>query len=96
MRRHTNVCLSESIIVIPRLGLQFETHRGPFGIPFFASRHFIPLIHLQDFLINEALRGWDVRYYLVALTQPEGAELVLHVPYEVRLMLHISMLCSLY
>ena len=76
--------LTESIIVIPSYGIQFETYRGPLGVPLFSSRRFIPFVYLQDFVINEGLHGWNVRYYLAAVEKPEMGVVRLHVPYEVR------------
>ncbi|KAH8106748.1 hypothetical protein BXZ70DRAFT_246052 [Cristinia sonorae] len=77
--------LWESVIAIPSLGIQMETHRGPLlTMPIFVSRHFIPLEHLQDFIINEGLRGWDVRYYIAAVkfTPSGGGGTSLRVAYE--------------
>lgn len=73
----------ESVIVIPSFGLQYETQRGLPGIPLLTSRHFIPLTYLQDFVINEGLHGWNVRYYLAALEQSPLDTISLHVPYQV-------------
>jgi phosphatidylinositol glycan class H protein len=47
------------------------------------SRRFIPLTEVQDVLINEGLRRWDVRYYLAVLYTPRQAEQRLAVAYEV-------------
>ncbi|KAJ3478154.1 hypothetical protein NLI96_g9956 [Meripilus lineatus] len=74
--------LWESVITIPNLGIQLETHRGLPSLPLFTSRHFIPLAFLHDFIINEGLRGWNVRYYLAALTKSQTGKLSLHVAYE--------------
>lgn len=74
---------AESVIAIPALGVQLESHRGLPSLPLFTSRHFIPLAFLQDFVINEGLRRWDVRYYLAAVTKTEDGVTNLHVTYEV-------------
>ncbi|KAI0062332.1 hypothetical protein BV25DRAFT_1885654 [Artomyces pyxidatus] len=74
--------LWESVLVIPPHGIQLETHRGFPSYPLFASRSFIPLTELQDFVINEGLRGWDVRYYLAALYKPSAGVLRVKVAYE--------------
>ncbi|PCH38121.1 hypothetical protein WOLCODRAFT_96527 [Wolfiporia cocos MD-104 SS10] len=74
--------LWESVVILPSLGLQLETHRGPPRIPLFVSRRFIPLSTLQDFIINEGLHGWDVRYYLAAIQQSRTGAVSLEVAYE--------------
>jgi len=73
--------LWESVIVFPATGIQFETHKGILGRPLFVSRKFISLSTLSDVIINEGLRGWDVRYYLAALTK-DGDSVKLQVAYE--------------
>ena len=75
--------LLESVLAIPSLGLQLETHRGIPGIPLFVSRRFIPAIYLQDVIINEGLRRWDVRYYLAAMQCSNEGGFNLKVAYEV-------------
>ncbi|KAH9857067.1 hypothetical protein C2E23DRAFT_371937 [Lenzites betulinus] len=72
----------ESVIVLPSLGIQLETHRGPARFPLFTARRFIPWSSLEDFLINEGLRGWDVRYYLVAMNRNPQGTLKLDVAFE--------------
>jgi len=74
---------TESVLVIPPHGIQLETHRGLPSLPLAASRRFIPTAVLQDFVINEGLRGWDVRYYLVAIKRSSRDDYTLEVAYEV-------------
>jgi phosphatidylinositol glycan class H protein len=74
---------TESILVLPSYGIQFETHRGLPSLPFFVSRRFIPLTEVQDVLINEGLRRWDVRYYLAILYSPRPGGQRLEVAYQV-------------
>ncbi|KAJ3519538.1 hypothetical protein NM688_g9288 [Phlebia brevispora] len=74
--------LWESVLAIPSLGLQLETHRGLPNIPLFVSRRFIPLIYLQDFIINEGLHRWNVRYYLAAIQNTATEGFALKVAYE--------------
>ncbi|KAH9952150.1 hypothetical protein B0H21DRAFT_715986 [Amylocystis lapponica] len=74
--------LWESVVVLPSLGLQFETHRGLPSIPLTVSRNFIPLSSMQDFIINEGLRGWNVRYYLAAIQRSRRDAISLDVAYE--------------
>lgn len=75
----------ESIIVLPSLGVQLETHRGfpLFSRPLFTGRRFIPLCTLQDIIINEGLHRWDVRYYLAFVNANHLDMIVLEVAYEV-------------
>jgi phosphatidylinositol N-acetylglucosaminyltransferase subunit H len=40
---------------------------------------------LQDFVINEGLRRWNVRYYLTAIQRNGENDFSLHVAYEVGL-----------
>jgi hypothetical protein len=75
---------TESVIALPPHGLQFETHRGFGSTIFFVSRHFIPRRHLHDFVINEGLRGWNVRYYLAAMIRSDTCPFALKTAYEVR------------
>lgn len=50
--------------------------------PLFSNKRFISAINLQDVVINEGLKGWNVLYYLVAVhSHHEGS--VLQVAYEV-------------
>ncbi|KAI0831489.1 hypothetical protein BC628DRAFT_1510889 [Trametes gibbosa] len=72
----------ESVVVLPSLGIQLETHRGPAGYPLFATRKFIPWSTLEDFLINEGIRGWDIRYYLMAMNRTPQSTLKLDVAFE--------------
>ncbi|KAI0082753.1 hypothetical protein K474DRAFT_1654910 [Panus rudis PR-1116 ss-1] len=73
--------LWESVIAIPLLGIQLETHRGLPGLPLSVSRNFIPMSFLRDFIINEGLHGWNVRYYLAAIKEQDQV-VTLHVAFE--------------
>ncbi|KXN85484.1 hypothetical protein AN958_11288 [Leucoagaricus sp. SymC.cos] len=75
---------SETVLVIPRHGIQLETHRGLPSQPFFSSKRFIPLRVLRDIVINEGLRGWNVRYYLAAVENHPLTGFALDVAFEVR------------
>ena len=75
--------LSESVVILPSLGIQLETHRGFAGRSLSVSRKFVPWSSLEDFLINEGLRGWNVRYYLVAMNRTPQGVLQLEVAFEV-------------
>jgi phosphatidylinositol glycan class H protein len=88
--------LFESVIVIPPHGIQLETHRGfPPSRVLFVSRRFIPMFALQDFVINEGLRRWDVRYYLTAIQKTKPNTIVLEVAYE-HILPHFPVLCQVY
>jgi hypothetical protein len=73
---------TESVIAYPPHGLQLETHRGFPPHPLTVSRRFVPLTSLQDFFINEGLRRWDVRFYLVAMSKSSKGRYSLEVAYE--------------
>lgn len=78
--------LAESVIIIAPHGIQLETHRGfPPASVLSASRRFIPMSTLQDFVINEGLHGWNVRYYLTAIERKNPNDFALQVAYEVGL-----------
>ncbi|KAJ6496564.1 hypothetical protein C8R47DRAFT_973323 [Mycena vitilis] len=75
--------LFESVVVIPPHGIQLETHRGlPWFSPFAVTRQFIPFASLQDFVIHEGLRRWNVRYYLAAIKLSKSRDFQVHVAFE--------------
>jgi len=74
--------LWESVVVFPHLGIQLETHRGLPRLALFTSRRFIPLSTLQDFIINEGIRRWSVRYYAVAIQRSPSGIVHLDVVFE--------------
>lgn len=82
--KHTNPCV-ESVIALPQCGIQLETHRGLPSIPLFVQRRFIPVTYLKDIFINEALRRWNVRYYLTALVHRPDGSYELAVAFEVKI-----------
>jgi len=88
--------LFESVIVIPPHGIQLETHRGfsP-SRTLFSSRRFIPMPALQDFVINEGLRRWNVRYYLTAIQRIDSSNTTLQVAYE-NILPHFPVLYEVY
>lgn len=77
------ISISESLVVFPSHGIQLETHRGFKHHVLSSSRTFIPFTILQDVVINEALYGWNVRYYIVSLTQPKGDTTILKIVFPV-------------
>ena len=75
----------ESVLVFPTLGIQLETHRGyPSLEPFFVSRRFIPTSSLENVVIHEGLRRWNVRYFLAAFKRSSSGAISIHVAFEVR------------
>ncbi|KAI6113318.1 hypothetical protein EDD16DRAFT_1484246, partial [Pisolithus croceorrhizus] len=73
----------ESVLEFPTLGIQLETHCGhPSLGPLFASRRFIHVSHLEDFVIHEGLWRWDVRYFLVAIKRSNNGSIMFHVAFE--------------
>jgi len=88
--------LFESVLVIPPHGIQLETHRGfPPSRVLFVSRCFIPTSSLQDFVINEGLRRWNVRYYLTAIQRTKPTDMTLQVAYE-NILPHFPVLFEVY
>ncbi|TFK29831.1 hypothetical protein FA15DRAFT_608635 [Coprinopsis marcescibilis] len=60
----------DAIVVFPSHGIQFETHFGFKSRVLSTSRVFIPFSIFDELIINEALFGWDVRYYIAVVTRP--------------------------
>ncbi|EGN95382.1 hypothetical protein SERLA73DRAFT_186323 [Serpula lacrymans var. lacrymans S7.3] len=79
-----NQVLYESVMLFPPHGVQIESHRGfPSLEPFFVSRNFIPLDTLEDFVIHEGLRRFNVRFFIAALKRSGSSnELSIHVAFE--------------
>ncbi|KAJ7046655.1 hypothetical protein C8F04DRAFT_204418 [Mycena alexandri] len=88
--------LYESVVVIPPHGIQLETHRGlPWFSSFFVTRNFVPFASLQDFVIHEGLRRWDIRYYLATIKLSGADGFQVHVAYE-NLLPHFEILLEVY
>ncbi|KAK3946096.1 GPI-c transferase complex [Diplogelasinospora grovesii] len=67
LRVHT----TESLLVLRGLGIQTATNNSLlFG--FGSTTRFIPTEKIRDVLINEAFRGFEVRYYLVVVVDGES------------------------
>jgi phosphatidylinositol N-acetylglucosaminyltransferase subunit H len=60
---------SESLLVLRGLGVQ--TREAPRTYLAGAATRFIPTEKIRDVLINEAFRGFEVRYYLVVVVDGE-------------------------
>ncbi|KAG2349642.1 hypothetical protein BDR05DRAFT_871864 [Suillus weaverae] len=88
--------LHESVLVFPAYGIQLETHRGyPLLKPLFVSRRFIHASLLEDFIINEGLRRWNVRYYLAAVHGSSTDKIALDVAFE-NILPHFPVLLEVY
>ncbi|KAM5345742.1 hypothetical protein ACJ41O_011603 [Fusarium nematophilum] len=60
---------SESILVMRGLGVQTSESTGSYLAG--TATRFIPTEKIQDILLNEAFRGFEVRYYLVVVVEGE-------------------------
>ncbi|RDL41247.1 Gpi-c transferase complex [Venustampulla echinocandica] len=65
LRLHT----TESLLVLRGLGIQTVTSSATYLST--ATTRFIPTEKIQDILVNEAFRGFEVRYYLVVVVEGE-------------------------
>ncbi|KAF8226893.1 hypothetical protein L208DRAFT_1366639 [Tricholoma matsutake] len=74
--------LSESVVIFPPHGVQLESRHGLPALPLFTMRRFIPLTTLQDVVINEGLRRWDVRHYLATIKQVGPKSSMVEAAYE--------------
>ncbi|EAU88604.2 hypothetical protein CC1G_04310 [Coprinopsis cinerea okayama7 len=93
-----NVCsgiVHESLVVIPCHGIQIETHRGFLTKVLSSSREFIPFSVFEDLIINEALYGWNVRYYIAVLTQSSTGAPILRVGFP-NMLPHFPILQEIY
>lgn len=82
-QRRNQRLLLESVVVLPPHGIQLETRRG---LPFMSlstTRQFIPLAILHDMIINEGLKGWDVRFYLATIQCVGDGGFNLNIVFEV-------------
>lgn len=67
LRIHT----TESLLVLRGLGIQTSSNGGSYLASWRAGTRFIPTEKIRDVLINEAFRGFAVRYYLVVVVDGE-------------------------
>ncbi|KAI3392503.1 hypothetical protein diail_5638 [Diaporthe ilicicola] len=67
LRIHT----TESLLVLRGLGVQTSSIGGSYLAGWRAGTRFIPTEKIRDVLINEAFRGFAVRYYLVVVVDGE-------------------------
>lgn len=64
----------ESLLVIRGLGIQTSTSSATYL--FKASTRFIPTTQIQDIVIHEAFKGFEVRFYLAVIVDGEPDVLV--------------------
>lgn len=62
---------TESLLVLRGLGIQTSSTGGSYLASWRAGTRFIPTEKIRDVLINEAFRGFAVRYYLVVVVDGE-------------------------
>ncbi|KAI6103608.1 hypothetical protein F5141DRAFT_216969 [Pisolithus sp. B1] len=87
---------NQVLYVFPTLGIQLETHYGhPSLGPLFVSRRFIYVSRLEDFVIHEGLRRWDVRYFLAAIKRSNNGSILFHVAFE-NVLPYFSVLLEVY
>jgi phosphatidylinositol glycan class H protein len=65
LRTHT----TESLLVLRGLGIQTSSSSDTYLST--ATTRFIPTEKIQDIFVNEAFRGFEVRYYLVVVVEGE-------------------------
>lgn len=65
---------TESLLVLRGLGVQTRTSSPSYLWK--ASTRFIPTSRIQDVLIHEAFRGFEVRFYLSIVVEGEGEGVV--------------------
>jgi phosphatidylinositol glycan class H protein len=70
LRPHT----SESLLILRGLGIQTSSSSASYLSS--STTRFIPTEKIQDILVNEAFRGWEVRYYLVVVVEGEESVVV--------------------
>jgi phosphatidylinositol glycan class H protein len=70
LRLHT----TESLLVLRGLGIQTSSSSSTFLSG--STTRFIPTEKIQDILVNEAFRGFEVRYYLVVVVEGEESVVV--------------------
>lgn len=61
--------VEESLLVIRGLGIQTSTSSATYL--FKASTRFIPTTQIQDIVIHEAFKGFEVRFYLAVIVGDE-------------------------
>lgn len=70
----TNMYKEESLLVLRGLGVQTSTSSSTYFAP--ATTRFIPTTQVQDIVIHEAFRGFEVRFYLAIIVDGENEVIV--------------------
>lgn len=64
----------ESLLVLRGLGVQTSTSSSSYFAP--ATTRFIPTTQVQDIVIHEAFRGFEVKFYLAIIVEGESEVVV--------------------
>lgn len=70
----SDVGAEESLMVIRGLGIQTSTSSSMYWSS--AATRFIPTTQIQDIVIHEAFRGFEVRFYLAVIVEGESSVVV--------------------
>lgn len=73
-RTSANVVAEESLLVIRGLGVQTSTSSSMYWSS--AATRFIPTTQIQDIVIHEAFKGFEVRFYLAIIVEGESGVVV--------------------
>lgn len=69
-----NLVAEESLLVIRGLGVQTSTSSSMYWSS--AATRFIPTTQIQDIVIHEAFKGFEVRFYLAIIVEGESGVVV--------------------
>jgi len=72
--RSSNNHIEESLTLLRGLGIQTSTTSSTYLQA--STTRFIPTTSIQDILIHEAFKGFEVRYYLMIVVEGEGDAVV--------------------
>lgn len=70
----SNPGVEESLLVIRGLGIQTSTSSSMYWSS--AATRFIPTTQIQDIVIHEAFKGFEVRFYLAIIVEGESGVVV--------------------
>lgn len=73
-RLSANNLTEESLLVIRGLGVQTSTSSSMYWSS--AATRFIPTTQIQDIVIHEAFKGFEVRFYLAIIVEGESGVVV--------------------
>lgn len=73
-RISANLVAEESLLVIRGLGVQTSTSSSMYWSS--AATRFIPTTQIQDIVIHEAFKGFEVRFYLAIIVEGESGVVV--------------------